>query len=84
MNFINIRKIKNSIRDSIKQCIKDNKWSRYNATESEVIIKSERNEYPHCIDHHQHIHKIEFDKIIFKKLNKTLFQKLKNNILNKK
>ena len=65
--------IKRLFNDSFKS-----KWSRYNATESEVIVKAERNEHPHCEDHHPELHKKEFNKIINKIKNPKL-SKIKNS-----
>ena len=57
-----------SIYKNIKRLLQSmkfdsNKWSRYNATESEVIVKVERDEHPHCKDHHPDLHIKELSKL---------------------
>ena len=57
-----------SFNKHIKKILKSinydfNKWSRYNATESEIIVKAERNEHPHCRDHNPELHEKEFIKV---------------------
>ena len=50
----------------------DTKWSRYNATDSEIIIKAERDEHPHCEDHHPNLHENEINKLSQIQKNKTI------------
>ena len=52
-----------NIKKLITESIKSKKWSRYNATDSEVIVKAERNEHPHCEDHYPELQEIELNKL---------------------